>query len=66
MLAATRRGRLTMAQSKDLATETGAMRRIEAAFRYTDTLPAKARRRVLTWAADEYLSRLGVDQEPAE
>jgi hypothetical protein len=55
-----------MAQSKDLATETGAMRRIEAAFRYTDTLPAKARRRVLTWAADEYLSRLGVDQEPAE
>jgi hypothetical protein len=49
-----------MPQSRDLATETGAMRRIEAAFRYTETLPAKARQRVLAWARDVFLA----DQEP--
>lgn len=44
-----------MAQSKDLATETGAMRRIEAAFAYAQQLPEKAKARVLRWAAEVHL-----------
>jgi hypothetical protein len=49
-------GKKLMAQSKQLSSETGAMRRIEAAFAYTNLLPDKARKRVLSWAADEYLA----------
>jgi hypothetical protein len=44
-----------MAQSKDLATEVGAMRRIEAAFEYAKTLSPKARDRVLAWAREVFL-----------
>jgi DNA topoisomerase VI subunit B len=52
-----------MAQSRDLATETGAMRRVEAAFAYVDQLPEKAKARVMRWAAEVHLR---ADDEAAE
>jgi hypothetical protein len=39
-----------MPQSKDLASESGAMRRIEAAYQYAEGLNEKAKARVLSWA----------------
>jgi hypothetical protein len=44
-----------MAQSKDLATEVGAMRTLETAFSKVRDLPsAKARSRVMAWVEDEF------------
>lgn len=42
-------------QSKDLGSEVVAMRKIEAAFLYAETLPPKIHQRVLRWAQEVYL-----------
>ena len=52
-----------MPQSKDLASESGAMRKLEAAFLDIEKLPAKARARVLRWVREVHLD--GAD-EPAD
>jgi hypothetical protein len=46
-----------MAQSQELASETQAMRKIEAAFEYAQGLPQRQLKRVLRWAREEYLDK---------
>jgi hypothetical protein len=43
-----------MPQTKDLATETAAMRRLEAAYKTVEALSDKAKARVMSWAQEVF------------